>query len=239
SAGALPRTPARAPLALLALLGIGGLLAFFGQTYQTGADPWQLFALWALLALPLALAVRGDVLWAPWVLVPMSAVALWTHAHTAYRWRVEPEDLTAYLLAWGAAFVLAVVLSPAFRRATGAGVWAWRTAATLAMAIVAFTALGGLFREQVAPQYALGLLLLAAAAAGLAQRAVFEVYVLSAVALALDALLVAGVARWVFDGPHRDFVGPLLLTGLVAAGLLAASVSGVLWLARRAQGELQ
>ena len=62
---------------------------------------------------------------------------------------------------------------------------------------------------------------------------------LSAVALALDALLVAGVARWVFDGPHRDFVGPLLLTGLVAAGLLAASVSGVLWLARRAQGELQ
>ena len=31
-------------MALLAMLNIGGLFAFFGQTFQTGADPWQLFA---------------------------------------------------------------------------------------------------------------------------------------------------------------------------------------------------
>src|SRR5689334_7721007 len=29
---------------------VGPLLAVFGQTYQTGADPWGLFAVWALLA---------------------------------------------------------------------------------------------------------------------------------------------------------------------------------------------
>ena len=45
--GAITRPGIRGPLGLLALLGIGGLFAFFGQTYQTGADPWQLFALWA------------------------------------------------------------------------------------------------------------------------------------------------------------------------------------------------
>ena len=44
----------RAPLALLVFLITGGLFASIGQTYQTGADPWQLFALWAALGLPLA-----------------------------------------------------------------------------------------------------------------------------------------------------------------------------------------
>ena len=57
--GALWRPTARTPLGLLALLAIGGLFAYFGQTYQTGADPWQLFALWAALVLPLRLACVG------------------------------------------------------------------------------------------------------------------------------------------------------------------------------------
>jgi uncharacterized membrane protein len=80
-AGALWRPAARAPLGLLALLAIGGLFAYFGQTYQTGADPWQLFALWAVLALPLCFGTRSDVLWAPWALVASVAIALWVHSH--------------------------------------------------------------------------------------------------------------------------------------------------------------
>ncbi|WP_373820267.1 GDYXXLXY domain-containing protein [Glaesserella sp.] len=35
----------------------GGLFALIGQIYQTGADPWQLFALWSLLQIPLLLAL--------------------------------------------------------------------------------------------------------------------------------------------------------------------------------------
>lgn len=45
---------------------IGGLFALIGQIYQTGADPWQLFALWAALQLPLWLVlpnVAGALLW--------------------------------------------------------------------------------------------------------------------------------------------------------------------------------
>lgn len=42
---------------------VGGLLALVGQTYQTGADPWQLFALWALVILPFAWVARFDGLW--------------------------------------------------------------------------------------------------------------------------------------------------------------------------------
>ena len=62
---------------------------------------WQLFAVWAALALPLCLAARSDVLWAPWALVAMTGISLWVHAHTGHRWRVQPDDLAAHLLGAG------------------------------------------------------------------------------------------------------------------------------------------
>ena len=44
-------------LFFVSLIVIGALLALIGQIYQTGADPWQLFALWTLLQLPLLLGL--------------------------------------------------------------------------------------------------------------------------------------------------------------------------------------
>ncbi|MBK7007009.1 MAG: DUF2157 domain-containing protein [Burkholderiales bacterium] len=120
--GAAMRPAARAPLGLLALLGIGALFAYFGQTYQTGADAWQLFALWAALALPLCLGARSDVLWAPWALVAMTAIALWTHTHSGHRWSVEPHQLPVHLLAWAAALLMVGVVCPALQRFSGASV---------------------------------------------------------------------------------------------------------------------
>jgi len=64
-------------LLLLACVLLGALLAQVGQTYQTGADPWQLFALWALLMLPWAIAGRSVVLWLLWVLIGNVALVLW------------------------------------------------------------------------------------------------------------------------------------------------------------------
>lgn len=232
--GAFRGPAARAPLGLLALLGIGGLFAYFGQTYQTGADPWQLFALWAVLALPLCLAVHSDVVWAPWALVAMTGISLWVQAHTGHRWRVEPDDLRAHAIGGLAALALTVALGAPWRRHTGAGVWAQRTAMTLAVVMVTTAALGGLFHQPVAPHYWMGLVLLVAMGVLLAQPRSFEVFGLSAAALGLNTLLVAGVAKLLFEGAHNDaLIGSLLVIGLVAAGLLAATVSGVMRLARR------
>jgi Predicted membrane protein (DUF2157) len=222
----------RAPAALAALLGIGGLFAYFGQTYQTGADAWQLFALWAVLSLPLCLAVRSDVLWAPWALVAMTAIALWTFAHTGHRWRVTPQDVGTFGIAWIAAGLLAAGLSAPASRWTGAGAWAFRTAVTLAVVAVGAGALGALFRSPIAAHFWLGLGLLAAAGVVLAQRRMFDVFALSAVALALDTLLVAGLSRLLFEGAGSDPFGRMLLVGLVAAGVLAVSVQFILRLAR-------
>ncbi|MEQ8207209.1 MAG: DUF2157 domain-containing protein [Woeseia sp.] len=41
----------------------GLLLAFFGQVYQTGADPYGLFMTWAILILPLCVIGRQGALW--------------------------------------------------------------------------------------------------------------------------------------------------------------------------------
>ena len=53
---------ARAALFFAALM-TGALFALIGQTYQLGADHWQLFALWAVLILPWAFAARQPDLW--------------------------------------------------------------------------------------------------------------------------------------------------------------------------------
>ncbi|MBN2143820.1 MAG: DUF2157 domain-containing protein [Candidatus Aureabacteria bacterium] len=52
---------------LVAAISLGVLLALYGQTYQTGADPWQLFFNWALLMLPWALISRFPAIWIVWV----------------------------------------------------------------------------------------------------------------------------------------------------------------------------
>jgi uncharacterized membrane protein len=233
--GALWRPALRVPLALVALLATGALFAYFGQTYQTGADPWQLFALWAALTLPLCLGLRSDVLWAPWVLVVLTAVALWIQAHTGNRWRIEPADFQMHLVGWIAALAVTLAMSPLGHRFTGAGTWSLRAAATLAVLMITATALGGLFMRSIATHYTLGLLLLAAAAIAFTARRSFDVFCLSAVALGLNTLLVAGLARLLFDndGGGGDPIGRLLMIGLVAAALLAASVSAVLKLARQ------
>ncbi len=232
------RGPARAPLALLAFVACGALFAYIGQTYQTGADPWQLFALWALLTLPLALALRHDLIWAPWALVVMTAAALWMQTHTAHRWRFEPQDLRPQLLTWAVCLAVVAGLSGLCRRATGAGVWSLRTAVVAAAFVVSATALGGLLRTSVGLQYPLGLLVAAVALVLLASRRAFDLFSVSAWVLAVDGLLVAGLARLLFQGGGRgDPMGRLLVVGLAAAGLLAFSVSQVLRLARRRRGE--
>jgi uncharacterized membrane protein len=233
SLGAFYRPAWRAPLSLLALLCTGGLFAYFGQTYQTGADPWQLFAVWAALTLPLCLGTRSDVAWTPWALVVMTGISLWLHSHTDHRWRVEPTDLGVHLTAWGMALALSAALSPAFRRWTGAGAWSWRLGFLMAATTLTLTALGGLFDTEYSGMYGMALPLLCAAAGLLCQARYFDVFALSTAGLGINVLLVFGLGHWLFRGPHNNWMFGLLVLGLFAAGLLAGTVSVVLKCMRR------
>ncbi len=66
---------------ILATLASGTILALFGQTYQTGADVYELFFAWALLTLPFALAGMSGALWAVWICILNVALALFSGWH--------------------------------------------------------------------------------------------------------------------------------------------------------------
>lgn len=64
-------------LSTLSAFILGGvLLALFGQTYQTGADVYELFFMWALLGLPFIIAGRWWAGWAVWLCILNTALIL-------------------------------------------------------------------------------------------------------------------------------------------------------------------
>ncbi|MCP3956150.1 MAG: DUF2157 domain-containing protein, partial [Desulfobacterales bacterium] len=62
---------------LAATIFLGVLLALYGQTYQTGADPWQLFFNWALLMLPWAIIGRFSAIWIVWIALMNVSIILY------------------------------------------------------------------------------------------------------------------------------------------------------------------
>jgi uncharacterized membrane protein len=88
-----PHAVGRAAL-LLAFVATGALLALFGQTYQTGADVYELFLSWAAVGLVLVVAGQWSVTWAAWALVLNVALALFSG------WRAESGWLFALFFGW-------------------------------------------------------------------------------------------------------------------------------------------
>ncbi|HZF18291.1 MAG TPA: DUF2157 domain-containing protein [Burkholderiales bacterium] len=70
------RAAGKASLLVAAIL-LGALLALFGQTYQTGADTWELFANWAGLILPWLLVGRFAGLWMLWIAIVNTAIVFY------------------------------------------------------------------------------------------------------------------------------------------------------------------
>lgn len=225
---------ARVPLALVAWLDLGGLLAFFGQTYQSDADPWQLFALWALLTLPLALAVRSDALWLPWALVAFTGVTLWIqnfHSWSSWWWRLP--DTRIPLVGWLLGAALVAAFTPGARRWTGAGAWSLRGGVLLWTVMVTGTVLQALSSYDGAITVWLGIGMLALAAATAAAMRRPDIPALCLVALGLNTAVVCGVAKALFDRSFDGLGGALFVTALVAVAMVSGTAHGILTLARR------
>lgn len=68
-------------LLLAASMIVGVFLAVFGQIYQTGADAYNLFMVWALFILPWALIAEFAALWVLWLVVAnVFALLVWEQA---------------------------------------------------------------------------------------------------------------------------------------------------------------
>jgi uncharacterized membrane protein len=233
-AGALAWPRGRTALLLLATLALGGLLAFIGQTYQTGADPWQLFAAWAALALLWVTVARSDGLWALWVLIAGTGIALWSGdqlmnplASALGRWGWHAYANYGTPLLWALLVLVAALVSrfslPDENRPAH-GRYALGTAVLLALSAWCTYGLWGLFDEQSALfLFNVALVVGAAALAYLVRPRSMALLAMSL--LALDVLFLGLVGKQLFtDTASFDWIGRLFVFGLIAA--ITVGVSG-------------
>ncbi len=226
----------RTPGLIVSFLATGGLLALIGQTYQTGADSWQLFAVWAAVGVPWALAARSDALWVVWTVVVMLAITLWLATYVNLGW--VSADIGVTFAAWVMAVAIGAAFSPLspLRPWLGETRWAFRIAIVLAGVLVTQSGLAAiLVNSGVSLVYWLALLVLGALAAAMLALPALDIALLALLGLALDTLLISGIGRAVFSG-GSGATGSFLFVGLAGAGIVAGTAALILKLARERAG---
>jgi uncharacterized membrane protein len=227
--GALAWPRGRNALLLLATMALGGLLAFIGQTYQTGADTWQLFAAWGALALLWVVVARSDALWAVWVLIVGMGIALWSGDQLLHplgnllgRWRYQSYLTPALwaLLVLGMALVSRLSLRP--QGGNVAGRYAFRLAVLLALAAWCTYGLWDIFRQKPSIYIVNALFVLGTATIAWVSKP-RDVTVLAMAVLALDVLFLGLVVRILFADGTSDTIGKVFLLGLISAATVGAS----------------
>ncbi|CAM3988878.1 GDYXXLXY domain-containing protein [Bordetella muralis] len=139
------------PDALLALAGLllGALLALLGQTYQTGADTWELFAWWGMLLLPWALVAMSQAVWLLWLVVVNIAMVLYVQEGSMFLWILAPAQQ----------MVAVAVVNLLFLAGWEAASWRWRASTVLGPRVLVawiLSLLGIAMFFDYAPLYGLG-----------------------------------------------------------------------------------
>ncbi|MGL4667368.1 MAG: DUF2157 domain-containing protein [Saezia sp.] len=106
------QTRARSGFLLFAVLAVGGLLALYAQEYSTNTGPWRLFAIWALMALPIALAGKHQAIWIFWWLIVMIAVTLWSNQMLDRGWRSTDSGLMWVCISSGILYLISLLFYP-------------------------------------------------------------------------------------------------------------------------------
>jgi uncharacterized membrane protein len=236
----LERTSGKAAL-LMATMLTGGLLALEGQTYQSGADPWELFALWAICTLPWAAIARFPALWLVWL-------ALVNVACTLYYCTITPNNVLSMLrmlefdtLLWVLAAVNTLSLA-VWETGYCRGVswltdrWPPRLMVTASAACFTTLAVKGICSGYGSAGSALyqipAYLLWLAQAHTVYRRKLPDLYVLALGVLSLIIVLTVLLCQNIFS--HSFQSGALLMVAIMVLGLSAA---GGWWLRQVAREE--
>jgi uncharacterized membrane protein len=216
----LERASGKATLFAAALLA-SGLLALIGQIYQTGADPWELFAVWAAAILPWALVARLAPLWVLWLaLLNLAASLYYATFGILFGVLFAPERLawmlfslnTAALVVWeGCAFAGLAWLRER---------WSVRIVATASGAFATWLALHGIFEGRGSsglwglPAWLLWL----GGIYAVYRHRVRDVYVLAGGVLSVIVVITCFMGKQT----KLNDAGAFLFIGLVIIGLSAA-----------------
>lgn len=207
---------------LAAALFTGALLALIGQTYQTGADTFELFAVWAVAILPWALLGRFPALWVLWLALANLAVLLYFQTFPGLFGMIFTTQRQLWVLLGLNTLALAVWEALAL-----AGVawlrerWALRLLATASGACVSALAVIDIFdRDGLGWSVAAWLAWLAAAYVVYRHR-IRDVFVLAGGVLSAIVVVAALLGKFMLNS--RSDAGAFLLIGLVVIGMSAAA----------------
>ena len=225
--GALFSSKGRVAALLLCTLLLGALLALIGQTYQTGADPWQLFAMWALLAVPWMIAAKRDLLWSFWILICATGISLWVGARVGGIANILFDSYWQIGVDWLMWFLLVAVAYGIERFALPTDTnyrpqWTLRLALVLALAAITAYAATAIFAQNPGT-FVLGLVLVGLVCSAVWARQPRDLAALSVAVLALDVLLISAWIR-LLTSTSLDIVA-FLIIGLGAAVIVGASVT--------------
>ncbi|MBV7315995.1 DUF2157 domain-containing protein [Shewanella sp. NIFS-20-20] len=214
-------------LLLVASMLVGILLAFYGQTYQTGADPWQLFATWAALMLPWVIVSRFSSLWLLWLLVVNLALSLYLGVFRP-RWMPNISDIIMLAL-----FCLNITALVVWELRPGAILasterWSARIIATAAGGCITWLGMEKIFGfDNQSRADDLGFLLWAiwcAVTVYVYRYRRRDLFMLAGAALSFSTLAMSLVARLVFESVD---IGGFLVLSLLLIGLGSGSA---IWL---------
>ena len=236
----LPRLSGQLALTAAAVL-VGPLLGVIGQTYQTGADPWGLFATWVVLIAPWMVAARFAPLWLIGIAVLDLALGLWwTQAVSSSR---GDGEIAAWVIVGLVHAAAVAAWEWQRRRATPWLTEAWAPRVVAATGFAALFAAAAAFvldpdgvRSTLNVPGLAGLVLLAfaiAAAFHWYRRERDDRFVLTAAAASGMALVAVAAGRVLVQDLDLDEFG-LLLVALLVVGEITL---GLRWLrgARRQQ----
>ena len=212
---------------LFASLMAGALLALVGQTYQTGADTWELFAAWAAAILPWVLVARFPALWVLWLVLLNAALALYFLTF-GILWGMlfAPEKMLWLLLGLNTAALVAWEALAAGGLAWLRERWAARLLATASGGLATALAVGQIVGWRHESPWALPAWGAWMVVAYLVYRSrLRDVYVLAGGVLASIVL----VATYLGERIGQHGAGASLFIALVVIGLSAA---GGYWLKR-------
>jgi uncharacterized membrane protein len=207
---------------LVACIVLGALLALVGQTYQTGADTFELFAAWAALIVPWVVIGRFAALWILWLALLNLAVALYFRTFGGWLGFVLADDDQLWIL-----FALDTAALVAWELAARRADWMASRWAPRVLAVASGTVITALALHAVVEPHAARAITLPAYAAWLAGvylayvRFARDLFVVAGACLSAIAVFTTFLAVHLFKAAHD--AGGFLLLALLVIGMAAAS----------------
>jgi uncharacterized membrane protein len=217
---------------LAACIATGTLLAFVGQTYQTGADTWELFAAWAAAIVAWVAVSRQPATWVLWIAIVDVGAWLYFASLASVAGLVFGERSALWAML-GVHAIAAVTWEIARHRGvdwTNVN-WAPRLVAVVALGVVTLLAMDAILanRREAPGWLALGVYGATLAAVYYAWRLRrTDLLLLSAAALSMIVVVVAAIAR----ADPFDSAAGLLVIGLVIVGLAGLAATWLRSVAR-------